>query len=125
MSEIKYFSLLLLILSLIVLAVSTQMFPSIVVNEISDKDIPICDLSNYWKSQKVELPLLTKYVLTFSKAVTARRLGYLIFFILSISVEIFVKNKKASGTFHYITLMLGILLSWYILFAIILPGMPI
>ena len=111
--------------SLLVVAVSTLIFPTFIVGK-TDSDGPrVCDFATLWEENKLALPQLSQWGVAFSKAKNKRTVWVTVFFILTLIIEIFIKSRRLAGGFPLFTLLCGIMISWFVLASAFLPYMPL
>jgi xanthine/uracil permease len=95
---------------------------------VSDADsdgIKVCDFAGMWEENKLALPQLTEWGISFSKGKKARTVGVLILSIAALAIEIFIKNRKLAGMFHLFTLLCGVVMGWLVLASMFLPYMSL
>lgn len=123
-SDGRLLTISLAISSLLVFSVSSLLFPTFILRETDSEGLKVCDFASVWEEDKLTLPQLTEWGVSFSKANHARALGVLIVFILALIMEIFIKNRKLAGIFHLFTLLCGVVMGWVVLASMFLPYMP-
>lgn len=124
MSDGRFFTILLAILSLAILAVSILAFPTFIVREANSDSVRSYGFADMWEEDGTALSLLTEWAIVFSNAKNVRIIGLLFYVALTLVVEIFTKKRRKAGVFHLFTLIAGIVIGWLILISIFLPYMP-
>lgn len=124
MSNGKFFTITLTILSLVVLVVAILVFPTFIVKEGDSESVKNNGFADLWKENEIILPQLTEWAVAFTKAKNVRIIGIIILVAVSLVMEIFIKNRRMAGIYHLVTLVIGIIIGWLILLSIFLPYMP-
>ena len=124
-SEGRFLTITLTLFSLLILSVSTLLFPTFIVKNTDSSDLKTCNFADLWEEDKLSLPQLTKWILRFSEAKNARMVAVLGFLISALIIEIFIKSRKLAGIFHLFILLCGVAIGWAVLASIFLPFMPL
>jgi hypothetical protein len=120
----RYLTCLLLILAIFVSIVSMIFLPQIFLRA-SAKDLNTTSLVEMWTHQNLSLPVLTQWAILFAKAKVARYVITFLLISLLLLAEVRILNRKMAGTLHAVLLVVTWILGILILFAAVLPGMPL
>ncbi len=127
MGGMRFFTVILAALGLMVVTVSFLCLPSFFIrdNAVGPDGLAVAGMADYWEGKGHNLPVPTNMAIAFAGAKLLRVFGLLFLWLLTIVVELFVKNRRLAGGYHAIVLLAGILLSWFLLLAVILPFLPL
>jgi len=124
MDHSRYLTCLLLILAIVVSIVSMIFLPQIFLSA-SANDLKTTSLVEMWTRQNLSLPVLTQWTITFTNAKIARYVTTILLISLLLLAEARISNRKMAGTLHATVLLVTWILGILILFAAVLPGMPL
>ena len=124
MDHSRYLTCLLLILAIVVSIVSMIFLPQIFLSA-SANDLKTTSLVEMWTRQNLSLPVLTQWAITFTNAKIARYVTTILLISLLLLAEARISNRKMAGTLHATVLLVTWILGILILFAAVLPGMPL
>jgi hypothetical protein len=123
MDEASFLSKLLLVISVLALIFAFLVFPSILNNP--ENEINLYTLKDVWVSGNFELPIITKFTVSFADNALPRYIAFVVLLLIGILSEFFVDNKKTSGVVHTLNLTIGIMVGAFFLFSLVVPFMPL
>jgi hypothetical protein len=113
-----------MIMAVIGCVVSVIFLPQIFLSP-SGNDLRSTSLVEFWNQQNLALPILTQWAIQFAKAKTARLIVTFVLIGFAIFAEARISNRKLAGTIHAFLLLIAWILGILVVFAAILPTMPL
>jgi len=120
----KYLSRLQFFISQLLLIPVFVILPLLLKNTAND-DIRINTIRVLWEKNHFVLPIPTNYAIYFTDNTTLRIIILILFIIIGCFIEFFLNNKKISGTYHSVCLILLIITGTLFLIACLLPFIPL
>ena len=118
LSRLQFFISQLLLISVFVL------LPLILRDTVND-DINIKTIRALWEDSHLVLPVPTHYAIYFTDNITLRIIILILFVIIGCFMEFVFKNKKISGTYHSVCLVIFIITGTLFLISCLLPFIPL
>ena len=88
-------------------------------------EVKINTIRALWEASHLDLPVLTHYAIYFTDNMNLRIMLLILFILIGSLIEIFINNKKISGTYHSVCLLIFITTGAFFLIACLLPFMPL
>lgn len=82
-------------------------------------------LVDRWHSQGLTLPYITTFAVRFGEAYLLRYIFAAVLILGLVALEIICKDRIITGSIHIIFLILSVILGYLILFAALIPMMPL
>ena len=120
----NYLSRLILLTSILISLFAFIVLP-IILSDDSNAELKTYTFRNALDENGLSLPTPTKYAVLFSDHNVIRFTIFILFAVAGVLLEIQCKNKKITGTYHLVYLLLGIMICGLFLFACILPSIPL
>jgi len=120
----KYLSRLLFFISQLLSLFVFVILP-LILKDTANDEIKMNTIRTLWKESHLVLPVPTHYAIYFTDNTTLRIIILILFFIVGLFMEFFLNNKKISGTYHLVCLVIFITAGTFFLIACLLPFMPL
>jgi len=124
MKSDSYLSRLQFFMSQFILALVLVVLP-LILKETENDGIKINNIRKLWEESHLILPVPTHYAINFTDNAILRMILLIIFIIIGSFIEFSLNNKKISGTYHSICLLIFITTGAFFLIACLLPFMPL
>ncbi len=124
MKSDTYLSRLQFFISQLLLIPVFVILPLILKNTTND-EIKINTIRTLWEESHFVLPIPTHYAIYFTDNISLRITLLILFILIGSLIELFLNNKKISGTYHSICLLIFITTGAFFLTACLLPFMPL
>ena len=118
LSRLQFFLSQLLLLPVFVLL-------PLILRDTSNDDININNIRALWEKNQLELPVPTHYAIYFTDNATIRIILLILFITIGCFVEFFLSNKKISGSYHSVCLVIFITTGALFLISCLLPFIPL
>lgn len=124
MKSDKYLSRLQFFISQLLSIFVFAILPLILKDTVND-GIKINTIRTLWEESHIVLPAPTYYAIYFTDNTILRIIILILFFIVGLLMEFFLNNKKISGTYHLVCLLIFITAGAFFLIACLLPFIPL
>jgi len=124
--NIRYFTVLLLLLAVVSTFLSIVILPQIIVGPPRRASgLNMVYLVDMWRSQGLTLPYITTFAVKFGEAYLLRYILAAVLILGLVALEIICKNQIITGSIHIIFLILSVILGYLILLSALIPMMPL
>ena len=120
----KYLSRLLFFISQLLSLFVFVILP-LILKDTANDEIKMNTIRILWKESHLVLPVPTHYAIYFTDNTILRIIILILFLIVGLFMEFFLNNKKISGTYHSVCLLIFIKTGAFFLIACLLPFMPL
>ncbi len=97
----------------------------LLLRDTANDDINIKTIRTLWEESHLVLPVPTYYAIYFTDNTTLRIIILILFIIIGFFIEFFLKNKKISGTYHSVCLVIFMTTGTLFLIGCLLPFIPL
>jgi len=97
----------------------------LILKDTANDEIKMNTIRTLWEESHLVLPVPTHYAISFTDNTILRIIILILFLIVGLFMEFFLKNKKISGTYHSVCLLIFITTGAFFLIACLLPFMPL